>query len=55
MQKLVRNHNCKLTITSEYCQIQNAESLKMIGCAMLNRELYLIDTPKHEVTINTTG
>jgi len=55
VQKLVKNHNCKLTITSEFCQIQNAESLKMIGCARLNRGLYLIDTPKHEVTINTAG
>ena len=55
MQKLVKNHNSKLTITSEFCQIQNAESLKMIGCARLNKGLYLIDTSKHEVTINTAG
>jgi len=53
VQKLVKNHNCKLTITSEFCQIQNVDSLKMIGCARLNRRLYLIDTPKHEVTVNT--
>ena len=53
MEKLVKNHNSKLTISSEFCQIQNAESLKMIGCARLNRGLYLIDTPKHEVTVNT--
>ena len=52
-QKLVKNHNYKLTITSEFCQIQNVESLKMIGCARLNRGLYLIDTPKHEVIVNT--
>jgi len=26
----------------------------MIGCARLNRGQYLIDTPKHEVTVNTS-
>jgi len=31
------------------------ESLKLIRCARLNRGLYLIDTPKHEVIVNTTG
>ena len=55
VQKLVENHNCKLTITFEFCQIQNAESLKMIGRVRLNKGLYLIDTSKHEVTINIAG
>jgi len=54
-QKIVKSYNCKLTFSFEFCEIQDVDSLKMIGYIRLSAGLYLMEIPKQEVKLKMTG
>jgi len=54
-QKIVKSYNCKLAFSFEFCEIQDVDSLKMIGYTRLSEGLYLMEIPKQEVKLNMTG
>jgi len=44
-----------LIFSSEFCEIQDVDSLKMIEYAKPSELLYLMEIPKQEVMLNITG